>query len=168
MLPVLCSLPRPRADTDMLRTIASSISTRPALEGDKPAIWRLYEEALRHHIETIWGWDDAWQTNNFDQAFNAMQTRVVEVDGQFAGYVQVNAGEVDDYLSMLILAPAYRSLGVGAQLLSTIQADSRSKQRGLYLRVFRTNHSARRFYERAGWEVVADEGDFLMMLPADA
>jgi len=34
--------------------------------------------------------------------------------------------------------------------------------------VFRTNHSARRFYERAGWEVVADEGDFLMMLPADA
>ncbi len=70
-----------------------------------------------------------------------MQTRVVEVDGQFAGYLQVAPGEVDDYLSMLILAPAYRSLGVGAQLLSTIQADSRSKARGLYLRVFRTNAS---------------------------
>ena len=120
----------------------------------------------RHHIEAIWCWDDAWQTNNFDQAFNAMQTRVIEVDGQFAGYLQVAPGEVDDYLSMLILAPAYRSLGVGAQLLSTIQADSRSKARGLYLRVFRTNAAARRFYERNGWALVADEGNFIVMKPA--
>ena len=141
-------------------------ATRPALASDKPTIWRLYEEALRHHIETIWGWDDAWQADYFDQAYLSMQTRVVEVDGQFAGYVQVNAGEVDDYLSMLVLAPAYRSLGVGAQLLSTIQADSRGKARGLYLRVFRTNAAARRFYERNGWALVADEGNFIVMRPA--
>lgn len=152
----------------MLPTIASSISIRPALDSDKPGIWRLYEEALRHHIEAIWGWDDAWQTNYFDQAFLSLQTRVVEVDGQFAGYVQVDAGEAEDYLSMLVLAPAYCSLGVGAQLLSTIQAESRSKQRGLYLRVFRTNNSARRFYERRGWAVVVDEGDFLVMRHTEA
>jgi ribosomal protein S18 acetylase RimI-like enzyme len=150
----------------MLPTIASSISTRPALDSDKPGIWRLYEEALRHHIEAIWGWDGAWQATYFDQAYISLQTRVVEVDGQFAGYSQVNAGEVDDYLSMLVLAPAYRSLGVGAQLLSTIQADSRSKARGLYLRVFRTNANARRFYERNGWALVADEGNFIVMRPA--
>lgn len=148
--------------------IASSISTRPALDSDKPASWRLYEDALRHHIETIWGWDGTWQTDYFDQAFTSLTTRVIEVDGQFAGYSQVDGGEVDDYLSMLVLAPAYRSLGVGARLLSDILADSRSKSRGLYLRVFRTNSAAKRFYEREGWTLVADEGDFLMMRPSDA
>jgi ribosomal protein S18 acetylase RimI-like enzyme len=149
----------------MLPTIASSISTRPALDSDKPGIWRLYEEALRHHIEAIWGWHGAWQTDNFDQAFISLQTRVVEVDGQLAGYLQVDVREVEDYLSMLVLAPAYRSLGIGARLLSETQADSRSKARGLHLRVFRTNANARRFYERNGWEVVADEGDFISMRP---
>ena len=141
------------------------LSTRPALASDKPVIWRLYEDALRHHIEIIWGWDDAWQHAYFDKAFASLPTRVVEVDGQLAGYLQVDAGEVDDYLSMLILAPAYRSLGVGARLLATIQATCRSRARGLFLRVFRTNANARRFYERNGWEVVADEGDFISMRP---
>jgi ribosomal protein S18 acetylase RimI-like enzyme len=152
----------------MQPTIASAISTRPALPSDKPAIWQLYQSALRGHIEAIWGWDDAWQADYFDKAYTGLSTRVVEVDGQFAGYVQVDGGEVDDYLSMLVLLPAFRSHGAGAHLLGSILAAARGDGRGLYLRVFRTNGAAKRFYEREGWAVVADEGDFLMMRPSDA
>ena len=120
---------------------------------------------MRPHIEEIWGWDDDWQRAYFDKAFVGLSTQVVEVDGRFAGYVQVDPGPDEDYLSMLILLPAFRSLGVGARLLSSILAGSGRAGRGLYLRVFRTNASARRFYEREGWSVVADEGDFLQMRP---
>lgn len=144
------------------------ISTRRALEGDKPVIWRLYEEALRQHIEIIWGWDAAWQVANFEKAFRTYSTQVVEVDGRFAGYVQVDPGADEDYLSMLVLLPECRSRGMGASLLSMLQADSGRKGRGLYLRVFRTNGAARRFYEREGWGLVADEGDFLVMRPGIA
>ena len=139
--------------------------TRAALAGDKPQVWRLYEEALRHHIETIWGWDTAWQEEYFDKAFTRLSTRVVEVDGCFAGYVQVETGSEEDYLSMLILHPDARGHGLGARLLAAIRSDSRREGRGLYLRVFRTNAAARRFYEREGWAVVGDEGDFLVMRP---
>jgi ribosomal protein S18 acetylase RimI-like enzyme len=141
------------------------MATRPALASDKLGIWRLYEAALRPHIELIWGWDDDWQTAYFDKAFTSLTTRVVEVDGVFAGYLQVDTGEVDDYLSMLVLLPAFRSHGAGAHLLATIQAAARCEGRGLYLRVFRTNSAAKRFYEREGWTVVADEGNFLVMRP---
>jgi ribosomal protein S18 acetylase RimI-like enzyme len=143
----------------------AGLLTRAALAGDKPQVWRLYEEALRQHIETIWGWDPAWQQDYFDKAFVRLSTRVVEVDGCFAGYVQVDTGSQEDYLSMLILHPGARSQGLGARLLSAIQSDSPREGRGLYLRVFRTNAAARRFYEREGWAVVADEGDFLVMRP---
>ena len=139
------------------------VSIRPACDDDKPAIWQCYEEALRHHIEMIWGWDDGWQQQNFDQAFVRLSTQVVEVDGRFAGYVQIDSGVDEDYLSMLVLDPAVRSRGVGARLLTAIQAHSQAHGRGLYLRVFRTNASARRFYEREGWTLTADEGDFLVM-----
>ena len=143
----------------------SNVSIRLARASDKSTIWCVYEEALRRHIEVIWGWDDGWQTSYFDKAFNTTFTRVVEVDGRFAGYFQVDTGEVDDYRRMLVLRTDYRSLGVGARLLSTVLAESHSNGRGLYLRVFRTNVSARRFYEREGWSVVADEGNFLLMRP---
>jgi ribosomal protein S18 acetylase RimI-like enzyme len=143
----------------------AGFTIRPALESDKAAIWRLYEDAFRHHIEVIWGWDTAWQEEYFDKAFARLATRVVEVDGCFAGYVQVDPGSEEDYLSMLILHPDARSRGLGARLLSAIQADSKRAGRGIYLRVFRTNAAALRFYEREGWTLVGNEGDFLVMRP---
>jgi hypothetical protein len=73
----------------------TTTTTRPARADDKPAIWQLYESAMKHHIEEMWGCD----------------------------------------------------------------------ARELSLRVFRTNAGARRFYEREGWRVVADEGDFSRMIP---
>lgn len=106
-----------------------------------------------------------WQIAYFEKAFSTAATYVVEVDGAFAGYVQLELGEVHDYLSMLVLAPGYRSSGFGARLLAAILGASRHDARELSLRVFRTNAGARRFYEREGWRVVADEGDFSRMTP---
>lgn len=140
-----------------------NISTRVALAFDKPVLWRLYESAMRPHIEAIWGWDGGWQTAHFDNGFAASSTCVVEVDGNVAGYVQLDAGESEDYLRMLILAPGYRSSGIGAILLANIAGASSRAGRTLFLRVFRTNPAAKRFYEREGWFAAADEGDFFLM-----
>jgi GNAT superfamily N-acetyltransferase len=142
-----------------------TISTRPARADDKPAIWRLYEDAMKPHIEEIWGWDAAWQIADFDKGLSTAATYVVEVDDAFAGYVQLNLGAVEDYLRMIVLVPAYRSSGIGARLLAAIVRASRQDGRGLGLRVFPTNPSAKRFYEREGWRVVAYDGHFGLMKP---
>jgi ribosomal protein S18 acetylase RimI-like enzyme len=140
-----------------------NISTRTALADEKPAIWRLYESAMKHHIEAIWGWDAAWQIADFDKAFAASSTYVVEVDGRFAGYVQVDIGPVENYLRMIVLVSECRSTGIGARLLAEILHISRHGGRNLHLRVFRTNLAAKRFYEREGWSVAGDDGDFFLM-----
>ena len=139
------------------------ISIRAALIDEKPAIWRLYESAMKQHIEAIWGWDAAWQIADFDQAFSASSTYIVEVDGEFSGYVQLDLGTVENYLRMIVLLPEFRSLGIGARLLAEILRVSRHGGRNLRLRVFRTNVAAKRFYEREGWLVAADDGDFFVM-----
>lgn len=142
------------------------IVCRPALAADKPAMWELYESALKPHIDTIWGWDAAWQCADFERACAAATTSIVLVEGGFAGYVQVDEGASADYLSMLILAPAYRSAGIGARLLAGALQASRQRGRALTLRVFRTNAAAQRFYEREGWHVTAVQGDFIAMAHA--
>jgi GNAT superfamily N-acetyltransferase len=140
-----------------------NISTRTALADEKPAIWRLYESEMKHHIEQIWGWDAAWQTADFDKAFATSETYIVEVDGSFGGYVQLDLGSVENYLRMVILLPEFRSSGAGARLLAQIVRVSRQHGRHLSLRVFRTNAAAKRFYEREGWFAAAEDGDFFLM-----
>ncbi len=34
---------------------------------EKALIWQIYENALQAHIEKIWGWDYAWQKQDFEQ-----------------------------------------------------------------------------------------------------
>ncbi len=133
------------------------IAVRIATEEDKGAIWILYESAMKPHIESIWGWDDAWQIANFDQAFAAMSTFVVEIDAQFGGYLQLDFRQREVYLSMIILTPAARSRRIGATLLSHLNAISQRAGQALRLRVFRINVAARRFYEREGWRVDDDD-----------
>jgi ribosomal protein S18 acetylase RimI-like enzyme len=133
------------------------IAVRIAMEEDRAAIWSLYESAMKRHIESIWGWDQAWQIAYFEQAFSASSTFVVEIDAQFGGYLQLDLGEREVYLSMIILTPVARSRRIGAKLLAQLNTVSQQAGLTLRLRVFRINVAARRFYEREGWRVNGED-----------
>ncbi|MGZ3182421.1 MAG: GNAT family N-acetyltransferase [Telluria sp.] len=120
---------------------------------------------MRTHIEQIWGWDDAWQANDFAYGLANADTDVIEVDGEFAGYCQIVHHVEADYLRMLIIEPRYRSAGVGARVLSAVTRTASTSGRSISLRVFRTNGAAQRFYEREGWSVTAREDAFCVMEP---
>jgi GNAT superfamily N-acetyltransferase len=140
--------------------------TRLAHAGDKAGIWHLYQAAMKPHIESIWGWDQDWQSADFDKAFASSTSYVVELNGEFAGYFQLDLNPDDIYLRMLVLKPAFRSMGVGARLLADLRHMSVQSRRRLSLRVFRVNADARRFYEREGWTVESEEDAFWLMAHA--
>lgn len=140
--------------------------TRLAHAGDKAGIWHLYQAAMKPHIDAIWGWDQDWQCADFDQAFSSSASYVVEVDGEFAGYFQLDLNPDDIHLRMLVLKPGFRSMGLGARLLADLRHMSVQSRRRLSLRVFRVNPDARRFYEREGWTVESEDDAFWLMVHA--
>ncbi|NHZ40643.1 GNAT family N-acetyltransferase [Massilia aquatica] len=142
------------------------ITTRLACTTDKDTIWTLYESALRAHIESIWGWDRVWQRDDFNKAFAASASYIVELDTQLCGYIQLDIDDTDVHLRMLVLTPTVRSMGIGAAVLQKILACTHQSGRPLHLRVFRVNGAAKRFYEREGWVVeAADDAFFTMTHP---
>ena len=76
---------------------------------------------------------------------------VAERDGAVVGFAAVH----DDWLEQLYLEPEAIGTGVGRSLLEAAQA---LRPDGLQLWCFTENHRARRFYERAGFELV-EQGD---------
>lgn len=62
------------------------------------------------------------------------------------------------YLYAFRIQPQYRSMGLGSQLITYVEADLfRRRFRWVTLNVAKNNDRARRFYERHGYHIVADE-----------
>ena len=76
---------------------------------------------------------------------------VAERDGRPVGYAAVEG----DWLEQLYVEPEAIGTGVGRRLLDAVKA---ARPGGLSLHVFARNERARRFYEAAGFVLVA-EGD---------
>jgi ribosomal protein S18 acetylase RimI-like enzyme len=142
------------------------IVTRIAHADDRVAIWTLYQSAMRLHIESIWGWDEDWQIADFENAFSTSATYVVETNSEFSGYIQLDINEDENYLRMIVLMPRVRSMRIGTGLLAEIHRLSQHAGRNLRLRVFRVNGAAKRFYEREGWRVEAEDDAFFLMTHA--
>lgn len=67
-------------------------------------------------------------------------------------------GSYRAYIYGFRVRPRYRNLGIGAEMLQTLEEDLLRRSYHLaVLNVARQNHQARRFYERHGYRVVADE-----------
>jgi ribosomal protein S18 acetylase RimI-like enzyme len=105
----------------------------------------------------------------FDACFAACTSsldvlEVAETEGERCGFVLVRPAGVAGapYIVSIAVAPAFRSLGIGAQLLEHVERAYRGRSRHLFLCVSSFNPHARRFYERHGFEAVGTLKAFLI------
>ncbi len=91
-------------------------------------------------------------------------SRVAVVDGEVIGYALCSSKGEAVWLHRIAIAQGSRSLGVGAALVCEVQHVAR--RRGfdrLGLKTPRDNVRARSFYDRLGFSLDAEEGDYATM-----
>ena len=78
--------------------------------------------------------------------------RVMDVDGEIAGYAIMSMGKDEAHLLNLCVDPDRHGMGLGDQLLKFV-LDFARKQKAVstFLEVRPSNEAARRFYERRGF-----------------
>ncbi|MGP9821491.1 GNAT family N-acetyltransferase [Salinarimonas sp. NSM] len=99
-----------------------------------PDLPKLYDEA-----QTRW-----WMRH---VVIGALSTRTALAEGRIAGFASL----CEFRLEHLYVHPGMQGRGIGRRLLDAARADVAE----LRLRVFQSNIGARRFYERAGFELEA-------------
>ena len=114
---------------------------------------------------------DPWLTlgRGFDACLAACTSaldvlEVAERGGERCGLVLVRPAGVAGapYIVSIAVAPAFRSLGVGAALLDHVERACSGRSKHLFLCVSSFNPRARRFYERHGFEAVGTLKAFLI------
>ena len=140
-------------------------SARPALtvrefrEGEEQALWQVMRSAI-HEIARLhytpeqlaaWAPDD-YQADAWIALMRSNRPFVAELDGQIAGYADVQA---DGYIDQFFVAGHAARKGVGSALMSRIEAHAR--HRGL--KILRSNVSlaAQPFYRRFGFEIETEQ-----------
>ena len=152
-------------------------SLRPATPADAAALSRLATDSFVAAFGHLYRPEDlqafleeyrSVERYRADLASLAKRVQLAEVDGTPAAYCLIVFGHQFDerpeprpenpvFISQLYCAPTFTGRGLGAALMDWAIAEARARgAEALQLSVFSENFGAQRFYERYGFEHVAD------------
>ena len=114
-------------------------------------------------IEQIWGWDEAWQRDDFDRRFQQCRVSVIEADDRAAGGLWLESHPDSLYIHDLQLLPEFQGRGIGTAVLQNVITEATSRGNAVTLSVFTINSRARQLYERLGFYVTGANGPFIRM-----
>ncbi len=138
---------------------------RPAAHADRGFLYRLHVAAMKDVVAQVWGWDEAWQRQYFDDHFDPSHARIVVVDGVDIGVVAVEWREDAAFLAGIEILPEYQGRGLGAAVIRDVIADAAARGLPVTLRVLKVN-PARRLYERLGFTVTGETDTHYLMRTA--
>lgn len=137
--------------------------TRSATSDDRNELYKLYASVMKAHITKIWGWDEAWQQNEFEDRFFPDPIQVATISDRIIAYIHPEMHNGNQHVHMLCVAPEYQRNGIGGALLKGFIRDCSANQQDVTLGVFKINPDARRFYERLGFLVFEEDSTHYRM-----
>jgi GNAT superfamily N-acetyltransferase len=145
---------------------APLITLVQAAEADFEELVALRIAAMRESLERIGRFDPVRARERFRSGFAANYTRHVSVDGQRLGFVVVKPGQDQLLLDHLYIRPGHQGRGIGAAVLAQIFKEADAQVLPLRVGALRGS-DANRFYQRHGFELLADEEwDIYYLRPA--
>lgn len=145
---------------------------RKATPEDFMLSYEIRKNALGKYVEQTWGWDENWQLKYHEEDFNTDILQIIEVDGKPAGtlesFVEVEAEDGALTVSGLYLTGEFQNRGIGESLMRKIIGDAKAGNLPVKLQVLKVNQKAKKFYERLGFTVYAEnETHFKMIYNVD-
>lgn len=135
---------------------------RQATEVDRGFLWSLQATAMRPHIETIWGWDEAQQRAMFVERWDPAPRQIIVVDGRDVGVVEIQRRADELYIDTLQIAVDAQNRGIGGAVLRDLIAEAHARGQPATLQTFISN-PARRLYERLGFVAVGQNATHVQM-----
>ncbi|HEY4300522.1 MAG TPA: GNAT family N-acetyltransferase [Candidatus Didemnitutus sp.] len=137
-------------------------TTRPAQPEDCEWLFALKCATMQSYVKEVFGWDEADQRERFEEAFDPAAKRIIRIDGNDVGMVEVRDRDEHRYLAQLEILPAFQNRGLGAAVVADVIAEATRDRRHVELQVLRPN-PARRLYERLGFVVFGETSTHFLM-----
>lgn len=135
---------------------AANISCRPAAEDDFNFLWQLHRNSLGPSITRIWGWDETWQLDYFQERFDPSTRQIILYEGEKAGSLGVEWQEGALYIYYIAIVVEYQGRGIGTAIIEELIHQAGERGLPVTLSVLKGN-PAKVLYERLGFVVTKEE-----------
>ena len=140
---------------------AMNISLRAACDEDFAFARDVYFATMRWMIESLFGWDQVREKENFARFFKLDEVRIITADGRSVGWIQEQVDDTSINLGSFYVMLEMQRRGIGTQVLRTLLAQAADQSKTITLAVVK--NPARHFYERHGFRIThEDEHKFYM------
>lgn len=142
-----------------------NVAFRPAAESDFERLLALRILVMREHLERVGRFDPVRARERFRNGFAPTHTRLIDVDGTFAGCVSLVPDSIGFELMHFYVEPALQGRGIGAAVLAMLAAEADAVGKPIHLGVLKGS-PAIRFYERHGFRHTHEDAwDFYLQRP---
>jgi GNAT superfamily N-acetyltransferase len=132
------------------------ISLRQACDEDFAFARDVYFATMRWIIESLFGWDQVREEENFARFFKLDEARIITVDGRNVGWIQQHVDDTSINLGSLYVMQEMQRRGIGTEVLRTLLAHAADQSKPITLAVVKIN-PARHFYERHGFRITHED-----------
>ncbi len=112
---------------------------------------------MKESVARMWGWDEVWQQNYFQEKFDPSKRKVLQWQGQDIGTISVCEEEEELYLALIAILPQFQGRGWGTAVVQELIHQAQQAGKTFTLHVLKTNPDAQKLYERLGLQIVAEE-----------
>ena len=131
--------------------MTSDIELRLATDGDSDFARRVHHAAYHDFVVRRFGaWNVTIQDQLFDKAWAERTHYIIQDSEQSVGYICVEATSENIHIREFVIHPDHQGRGLGAAVLSKIQADARERNLPIVLGVFDDNRAVN-LYRRSGF-----------------
>lgn len=131
-------------------------SLRDATNGDFEFARRLYFSSMEPLLSALNAWDADKAGDAFSGYFIADEIKVVRLDAEDVGWMQVSRAEKELCLDQIHLIEAARGQGIGTELIQSVISEATENGLNVSLSLIKGNRSLR-LYERLGFRIVAED-----------
>ncbi len=140
-----------------------AIDFRPATPEDTEFARGVHTRAYHDVVVQQFGsWDEAKQSEFFDDAWSHPGFEIINVDGEAAGYRCIEVQDEAVVIHELVVAPEFQNRGIGSRLLGQAQDHARALGLPLRLEVLKAN-LASELYGRMEFQVAGETDTHLTM-----
>lgn len=129
----------------------------PPVEEDRAFFVSCHHIAYRATVEEMFDWNAVEQDRLVADKFDLAGTHLIRASGEKVGVIGIQIATDHLWLRDFFILPAHQRTGIGGLVLARVKAMADEAGLELRLRTLRVNHRAIDFYQRYGFELVAQD-----------
>lgn len=120
---------------------------------DREFIYTLKKASIFKYVEEIWGWDEAYQQQDFNLDFNPRDFKIIVLNDVDIGFFQINKFERMVNITELHLLESFRGKGIGSSVIKDIIKTALSEDKIIQIGCFKSNERAFKLYCSLGFRL---------------